>query len=394
MFTSLVSSSLKLLRGAENSVSVPGVGSARPPWRGAGIMLGLGQRLGLFIVAGLAMTGISRQASAGTVMTPFGVADDSCVHETPMGAGIDAQSGDVAVNGKVVDHYGPCAVPWKLKMPKKTSDNEGPPIPATGWYSWSDAQAASISGTVYPYDELYVDWTVPTNPSNVSGDYPIEYMFSGLQNNQSLSSNGTGCGSTMILIQPVLEWGDNTCGGTTPSWQMASWEVWGCTASGSSCTSCNTAHSPWTSVSASDSISGEMWQYANNLDAWEIYMYDNTSSAWTYNTLYNISSSSPKFESAQMGVFEAYNLPPSGNPKTCTTIASLAHCSDLSHADSLTFDLVGAYQADPSWNSFYETDAYGSNQLSWGGWVATSPSPSCSWWNSVTSTTTDITWVY
>jgi hypothetical protein len=336
------------------------------------------------------MIGVARQASAKTVMTPFGEADDSCVHETPMGANIDVQSGDVVVNGKKVDHYAPCAVPWQLKMPRK-SGHEGPPIPApTGWYSWSDAQAASISGTVYPYDELYVDWSVPSNPSAPTGDYPIEYMFSGLQNNQSLSSNGTGCGSTMILIQPVLEWGDNTCGGTSPSWKMASYEVWGCNAS--TCGSCTVGHSPWTSVSTSDSISGEMWQYASNLDAWEIYMSDNTSSAYTYNTIYNISNSDPKFESAQMAVLEAYNWPPIGGGQ-CST-GSLAHCSDLSHDDSATFNLVGAFQAYPSWNSFVETDAFGSSLLSWSGWLATSPSPNCTFSNAVTSTSTDLTWVY
>ena len=65
-------------------------------------MLGLGQRSGLFSTVGLMAMGFSQEASASSVGTPFGTADSSCVHEVPMGAGIDIQTGDVRLNGKII----------------------------------------------------------------------------------------------------------------------------------------------------------------------------------------------------------------------------------------------------------------------------------------------------
>lgn len=341
-------------------------------------MLCLRQRLGFFIIAGLAMTAISRPASAKTVMTPFGAADDSCVHETPKGAGIDVQTGDVRLNGKIVDHFAPCSVSWQLDLPERKSDRTEVPAPGSGWFAWSDAQEPTISGTKYPFDSAYSYLTVPTKPSPPSGDSPLEYYFMSLENNQGLSSNGTDCGSNIAIIQPVLQYGTNSGVGGGAYWSMAAYEVYGC--SGSACqTGCSVGHSPYETIAAGDEIYGQIWQTASNLDEWEIRWDDWTSSTYTYNTIYNIPNSWPKFGSFQGGVNEMYNL---------------GSCQDLSTDNSLTFNNDGVYVADPSWNSNYEVDIYGNNLLSWQGWHNTSlgctPSVSIDTSNTDNST---LTWV-
>ena len=340
-------------------------------------MLGLKQRFALFIVAGLAIVGVSRQASAKTVVTPYGPADESCVHETPMGGNIDVQSGDVMVNGAVVDHFAPCSVSWQTQLPQKQGGNVIPPGFVGGWYAWSDVQAVSVGGAVRPYDQLGAQWTIPTNPRPPSGDTALEYFFPSLQNNQGLSNNGTGCGSSnnIMIIQPVLQWGNNGSNGGE-YWSMASWEVWGCN---SDCTTgCSSAHSPYvTTISQGDTIIGTIWQTASNNDAWEIYTDDTTSNYYTWNTVANIPNSWPKFESAQGGVLEDYNVNSS--------------CTDLSPDNSITFDEAGVFEAYPSWNSYYEVDYYGANLLSWGHWYS-GRSPNCSWSSAANSTLTTLTW--
>jgi hypothetical protein len=364
----------------EKSESVLMRGSGRPPLKGVALMLGL-RRWFAFIAAGLAMIGVSREASAKTVMTPYGQADDSCVHETPMGGSIDVQTGDVTVNGAVVDHFAPCSVSWQLQAPQKDgtavpSSSGGTVLPASGgWYAWSNAPAVSVGGAVRPFDQLGAQWVVPTDPSPPNGDTPLEYFFSSLQNNQGNSNSGMGgCGSNnnVIIIQPVLQWGSNGANGGA-YWTMASWEVWGCN---SDCrTGCSSAHSPYEQVYEGDKIIGTMWQYTGNLDSWEIYTDDSTTGVYTYNTIYSIPNSWPKFEAAQGGVNENYGIT----------------CNDLSADDTVYFEEEGAFEAYPSWNSYYEVDYYGANLLSWGHWT-NGISPSCSWGTSVTSTYTQLSW--
>jgi hypothetical protein len=290
-----------------------------------------------------------------------------------MGGGINVQTGDVSVHGAVVDHVAPCTAGWKLERPTKQKD--GTVLPSGGWYAWTDAQAPSISGTTYPFDAFYSSLNIPTNPSPPSGDSPLIYLFSSLQNNEGLSSNGAGCGSNIILIQPVLQWGYNGANGGA-YWSMAAWEVWGCN---SDCvTNCSAGHSPYVTVTAGDSLNGTMVQTANNTDTWEVRWDDYNTSGYTWNTIYGIPSTWPKFKSLQGGVFEGH---------------SISHCTDLSPDNSLYFYNDGAYVADTAWNSFYEVDAYGANLLSFGNNTNTF-SPSCSPGSSVNSNDdSDVTWV-
>src|SRR5262249_1923004 len=48
------------------------------------------------------------QIPAGYVRTPGGWTHPSCIHEVPNGATVDAQSGDVTMNGTLIAHHDPC----------------------------------------------------------------------------------------------------------------------------------------------------------------------------------------------------------------------------------------------------------------------------------------------
>jgi hypothetical protein len=327
-------------------------------------MLGFRQRVGVPIAAGLAMMGISRGASAKTVVTPFGEADDSCVHETPMGGAIDVQTGDVRLGDKVVDHFPPCAVSWQLQVPYASRYKLPSPTLQGTWVTWTNAEWPLISGQNYPFDGFYAYWTVPTNPQPPSGDNPVEFFFNSLTNTQYNNSEGVGCPSGSMLIQPVLQWGASSAGGGQ-YWSIASYEVYGCSGSPACQTGCTIGHSPIVNVAQGDVIWGSMWQTASSPDTWEIYTeYTNSStSGYTYNTIYNIPNTWDKFGSAQGGVLENY----------------ITACDDLSTDNSITFYEDGAYVADPSWSSSYEVDYYGANLLTWSGYNANYPSPSCSY---------------
>lgn len=339
---------------------------------------------------GLAVSVFAGEAWANTVDTPFGEADESCVHETPMGGNIDAETGDVRVNGVVVDHFPPCTSSWKLNegflntassataIATKTDGGTLPSSQFSGWYTWVDAQWANISGTTYPFDAFASEWQVPTNPQPPLNDQPVIYFFSSLENNQGLSNNGGGCGTNhnIAIIQPVLQWGVNSSGlGATNAWTIAAYEVYGCN---SDCqTGCSVGHSPLGGVSAGHQLAGLMSQTASNPDQWQIEILDFTSGLSTYNYM-TVSNSWPKFGSLQPGVMEAYRI---------------TFCADLSPANSITFINDGAYTAFPQWNSFLETDIYGTNWLHWQGWINT---PNNCNGNNTFNTSTDnttLTWV-
>src|SRR5580704_4140272 len=152
----------------------------------------------IYLVVGLAMTGIARQASAKPVMTPFGLADDSCVHETPKGAAIDAATGNVWLNNQIIDHFETCTV----SVDPGVQPGGGSPPGNGGWYEWSSAQAVPI-GSVKQFNYGLFTWTVPTNPNVSPSDTALEYYFPGLSN----YVQGGTCPSNNVFLQPVLQWG-------------------------------------------------------------------------------------------------------------------------------------------------------------------------------------------
>jgi hypothetical protein len=328
-------------------------------------MLGLKQRFGLFIVAGLAMTGISRQASAKTIMTPFGEADESCVHEIPMGASVDTETGDVKMKGAVVGHFDPCPMSVNLdRLNKKTQ----PPAPG-GWYEYSQANATTISGMTQ-FDYYDGSWTVPSDPVSPNNT-DLLYYFPALQN---LNSSGT----PLSIIQPVLQWGSNNSWGGA-YWNMAAWEVWN---GGSSI-----GHSPPVTVYAGDGMYGYMEQIdgSPDTDEWQVYVSDTTTSGYTYNQIWP-SSSWPKYNWLTSGAFEGY-----GGASHNT---ALDGCAYLSHANTITFYVYDIEEAGPAWNTYNYLNP---NALSWA--TKNNPnslSPSCSWSPSLASDDSYVTlaWMY
>ena len=316
------------------------------------------------LVVTVTSTTISRTASAATIMTPFGPADDSCVHETPNGGSIDVQTGDVNVNGVIVDHYVACTTSsFKLQYGEQQSASGSPPTASGGWYEYSSANATTIGGLTQ-FNNLTVYWDVPTAPAIY--DSSFQYFF------PSLQSGGGTCGPETGIIQPVLQWGnDGYFGGQ--NWEIASWAVWGCT---SSCTNCSFGHSPPETVSPGDEIGGDISQTAGDPDSWKIEATDFTSGADTWLTWTNIPNSWPKFSSAQMAVLEAYYLSPTS-------------CDELSSQNSLLFRLEGLGEAGPSWIN--QNDELGLINFTFYS-NPSSLSPKCSFDSSGTSLDTKLTW--
>ena len=299
------------------------------------------------IIASMAMW---RESSAKTVSTPFGHADDSCVHEIPNGGVIDVQTGDVTVNKNVVTHLDSCTTsPFPLQTPSR---NGGAPT-TVDWYEWSWATATNIDGLAQ-FDNLTTSWFVPENPSVPSNDTSVQYYFSSLQN------GGGGCASNKAIIQPVLQWGnDGHFGGE--NWEIASWAVWGCN---SSCNNCSIAFSPPENVSQFDTINGYLFRKQfGNPDQWGIKITDDNG-AYSSISLENIPNSWPKFNTAQSGVLEAY-----GN---ATQTIPLNSCSELPPNEAVTFSVTTILEGGPYWYS--QNDA----PLTWTTGTG-SESPHCSW---------------
>lgn len=101
------------------------------------------------------------------------------------------------------------------------------------------------------------------------------------------------------------------------------------------------------------------------------------SGSYSYNTIYNIPNSWPKFESAQEAN-ENYGVD--------------AACDNISTDNAITFYENGVYEAYPSWNSYDEVDYYGAGLLSWSGHGPIPTSPNCQWSHYVTDTETDLYW--
>jgi len=307
------------------------------------------------LIAATAWMSVSSVAKATTIITPFGPADDSCVHEIPRGGGVDAQTGDVALNGATVSHIAPCTV-------SPTSTGSAHPPTTGGWYEYSNTNATTIEGLTQ-FDYLDVSWSVPTTPSNP--DSSLTYLF------PSLNAPDPPGQSLGMILQPVLQWGIGPDGGGN-DWLFAAWGLWGCDAAGDNC---SVGYSTPYETYAGYSLEGIVQQYAGNLDAWNVSAIDNTQDL-NYNFyIYNIPNSWPKFTTAQTGVLEAYNI--------C--------CNNLSPSDGIGFSLNGLYQAGPDWNSF--NDVTGTAAFS-GFKNPFNYAPHCTFTPTVSNYYTILTWNY
>lgn len=228
------------------------------------------------VIVVMAWMAIPRVATAKTVMTPFGPADDSCVHEIPNGAGVDVQTGDVSLNDATVSHIDPCTV-----SSTKAGSAAPQTVPPIQWYEYSNATPAVFSG-VAQFDGIEVTWNVPSTPPPSNGS--VTYYFPSVQNQNPDNENWSG---EMLLLQPVLQYGISPAGGGD-YWALGSWGVWGCTQQGAMCQS---GFSPLLRLNAGDSITGLIEQTAGNLDAWYVQAYSKVLNENTWFTFTGIPNS-------------------------------------------------------------------------------------------------------
>ena len=143
----------------------------------------------------------------GFVVTPGGRRAAEFVHEVAPGAVVHVAEGrmrHVTKGGELLRDVGPVP-PHEVGVPLMPANVVHPPGQSpdfgTGWITFANFQ----SGT--PLKSFLTTWVVPGAPQTRNGQ--LLYMFNGLQN------------SSMIL-QPVLQWGDNGAFGGD-HWCVASW---------------------------------------------------------------------------------------------------------------------------------------------------------------------------
>jgi hypothetical protein len=247
---------------------------------------------------GLASTSNS-PASTGTVITPNGPVDASCVHEVPSGSTV-ASDGTVTKDSKVIGHIPACA------------PQVSPLSIAHAWVEYSWANATPISGASN-YNLLTANWTVPNAPTNKSGQ--TLYLFPSMQG----SSGNSG------IIQPVLQWLANS-----GHWSLASYWVGG---------PMGTVVSTAINVSPGDVLFGEIQQLdgpPNGPNFYEIYSQDATTGQSTVINVYPPGV----FSNIEAGVYEVWNVSscaqyPGGGVQGLST----------------PFYNVVVYQGGPAWNS-------------------------------------------
>ncbi len=331
-------------------------------------MLCTTKRLSVGLATALGSVAIPVQVLAGVAITPFGPADESCVHEVPAGGSVDVGAMNVMLNGALVAHYDPCTITVTVPVqnPNYVSSNGVAPTGGGGWYEGAEGNATTISGLTQ-FDSLSVDWVVPAKPNLPANDPNIVYLFPGLEN----VSN-----SWVAIIQPVLQWGNSNVSGYQSGeyWTIGSWMVEN-TGSGPQVF----FHTGSETVQPGDYIEGAMTQYAANLDAWNIKVTDEDSGAWASLDVYNLPSSWPKFNFAQMGILEGYG----------SNLGPLSSCVDLSPSNSVSFFMNAVQEAGPSWNSFNNAQSL----VQWFWFKNTGLSPQCQYDPFVDEYETVLNWV-
>jgi len=295
---------------------------------------------GLLLMAGSLL--LSTRALAETVISPAGPIDSSCVHAIPKGGKVDADTGNIVLNGNVVDHMS-CHMSWSPRLPAQLGEvGSGQP---DNWYEQSLSQATTISGYT-GFNGMDVTFTVPPIPTSTSTTY-LDFIFPALVN---LSG-----GAPFAIIQPIISIGKNCCGGRVGQWTMQAMEAWPNNGLG---------YSPAEPVNPGDQLHGFIYQVDGPPDTpeWQIYIEDNTTGGWSYNDLWP-SPSWSNFTYAYMGALEAYDNAASNGPNYYLT-----SCNELPGSNSANFLLGGAdgsgglYEGGPYW--------YDQNQVNSATWTA------------------------
>jgi hypothetical protein len=301
--------------------------------KGTVFMLNRAGKIAISLVVAGASLVVSTRASADLVATSIGALDRSCVHEVPNGAKVDAEKGNVTLNGKVLAHYEPCTVaPTTVNIPQIRPRGGGqPPATGGGWYESTTGFATTVS-SYKGFDELDVSFTVPTPPQTPGTN--IFFFFPGLENLVST-------GDWISIIQPILGWNN---GGSISGWYYEAMEVINNGENGGTAGTFTVYHSPPVHspyLSSGDLLHTYTWMLASN--EWEIYVYDNNTGGYSYNTWYPNSGWS-NYTWAQLGVLEGY-----GQPAETSGISS---CSVLPGSEDITFSLDGIWEGGPYWNSW------------------------------------------
>jgi hypothetical protein len=313
----------------------------------------------------LAFPLFSRSALAEWKPTPIGQVDARCIHEIAKGANYNTETGDVTMNGALLDHFDQCPV-RSPDAPPVVGTSKGGTSFGQGWLAESTTNFESFGYNEYNY--LEVEWFVPAQVTPQGSDTPVEYLFPGLQ-----ASNGSNTGA---IIQPILMWGQAFGAGQTggqligqKSWQMMAME------SIDTNGTFNVGHSPSVTVNPGDTVLGVLYHIASL--EWQVFIEDKTTGATSWNTV-TFASTFPLFTDAVMGALEAY-----GN--TSENIG-IQNCKDLSSWNEDSFTLEVLY-AGNSWNSYNEVTP---NFFA----GAFTGSPSCGYGASTSNGDASLTWTY
>jgi hypothetical protein len=222
---------------------------------------------------------------SGYVKTPHGLYHQSCVHELPDGAELDASGNVVLEDGTAMPALATCGY-------QRAMLNAAVSGPVTnGWVEYAAAFAP------LPITKMTSKFTVPAAPAESTGQ--LVYFFPGVE-----PLDGT------IILQPVLQWGTSPAGGGN-SWGIASWSC------GPQC-----VHSKLVAVNAGDSITGSIT--GSNCNAagacsWKIYSNDTTTG---HATTLSTKGDTKAYTWMQSGVLEAYNVSGCGQYPSASEVFS------------------------------------------------------------------------
>ena len=225
--------------------------------------------------------------TTGWLHLPGGaLSDPRCVHEVPNGSTI-RKNGDVVLNSKVIANYGRCPNAPILKRPEPGSLPASSQPPGPG--GWVEGVHTELTGG-QQFGTFETEFTVPAPPAT-KADGQLIYLFPGL----------LAAGST-ALLQPVLQWGITSAGGTSigsfQSWTYAAW--WGPDSSN------QFHHSAGITVPTGDTLWAGMAIYLpGNPEVWLVEGYD-TNNTGLGTPLIFLESTNLSWTRGWAAVLEAY----------------------------------------------------------------------------------------
>lgn len=274
------------------------------------------------------------------MISAAGPVDSSCILEVPNGFHVlttSTGSIEASLSGSVVASATASPACTASGALNAAQGNDGAALAISkggatgGWYENSWTNAVQMSG-FQQFDYAEAEFTVP--PPGPS-DTTLMYLFPSVENvtgTVSACPHGSGCGTIVSILQPILQWGYNTYNGGG-YWMLESAAYY-----------THWIYSPPCYVNSGDDIVAYMEEVAANPDEWLIYSYDisNSCATWLY---YDLPSGQPEFNTFQGGVLEGY-----GN---ANETAPLASCSDLPSSNGQWFQTIALEQAGPAWNSYH-----------------------------------------